>query len=376
MKSNALSLLFLPVLLILLSCSGANASIQPKTPIPANTTETVEPVSNLLIVAEGEIQLKRNEWSDYHKTTFGAVLHRGDLLHPEEGANAIVLCDDFRLWSVPSGAPAGLTNGCPQSPEPPLVRGSSKIGSTRLSPTEFEDIPYIISPRASHILNSSPILRWNAVQGVSSYSILVRGGGVEWVEEVAGTETKYEGSQPLVPDTWYSLIVEADNGRTSREEQVPGIGFSPITQDDANRVKEDANRIAEMNLPPESKSFAMAQLYTRNHLISAAIETLEALTGEEILQTSVYRKLGELYHHIGLNLIAEARFKKAIELSEVTEDLEGLAEVRASLAEVYLALGMNVEARASYTSAMDSFKTLGDLQRVAELSNRLNALGP
>ena len=132
------------------------------------------------------------------------------------------------------------------------------------------------------------------VQGVSSYIVQLRGSGFYWRSEVTDTEIQYTGTQPLLADSWYSVIVEVDNGRISREEDIAGLGFSPLSPDETNIVTADADRLSKFNLPEESKAYALAQLYTRYNLISEAIMVLETLTNQGTMQSAIYRMQGDL----------------------------------------------------------------------------------
>ena len=91
-------------------------------------------------------------------------------------------------------------------------------------------------------MSANPTLQWNPVPGVSKYLVILRGDGLEWTTEVTDTKIKYEGQQPLKPGVQYSLFVRADNGNTSRMEEVTGIGFSLLPIDDVGRLKADIGR--------------------------------------------------------------------------------------------------------------------------------------
>ena len=224
MSRKTSSPIIVVLVLLMVACSGQTGitpTVEP-SPIPTHTEPPVieEPGHNLLIEAEGDIQLKRDDWSDYHPTDFGASLQRGDQLRPADGSKAVVLCDDLVIWTVPAGVPSGLTNGCTYQPDPPLVRNGSQLGNVR-GPTD-NLIPYIISPRATQLLTFTPTLRWNSVPGTTSYNVRVRGGDVDWSTEVEGTEIEYPGDPPLEPDVWYLLIIEADNDKSSQDEGKAG----------------------------------------------------------------------------------------------------------------------------------------------------------
>jgi hypothetical protein len=354
MAPKKLTLLALTLGLVLLGCTPTTTP-SPPTPAPSTPTaegepggeEFMEPGFNLLLAMEGEVLLKRAAWSDYHPTAFGTVLERGDLLKLSAGAQARVLCDSLTIWPVPAGAPAGLSSGCPQPPEPALKPGGAKVGPTRGS----KMVPYIISPRATKLLTATPTLRWND----------------------SGTELAYPGEPSLKPGVDYKLVVEDSSGRTS--EGPGGLGFSLLEKAKADRVQADAERIAGLGLSSEAEAFALAQLYTGHGLIAEAIEILEDLIQGGSQQAAVHQALADLYAQIGLVYLAESRYLEAVELAEAGENVEGLAAIQSSLGEVYYpALDNKDKAIHWLTQAKAGYETLGDTQRVGELEERISEL--
>jgi len=339
-------------------------------PAPTSPPET-KPGLNLIIAADGEVLLKRDSWTEFHPTSFGAMLYRGDQLQPAADANVVVLCENLTTWTVPSGSPSGLNNGCPQVPEPALVSPGGLIANTRGGTDPL--IPYLISPRATKLLDPMPTLRWNAVPGASTYTLRI--SGIDWQEQTDATEFKYPGNPALQPGTDYLLIIEADNGKSSKDEGLPGLGFSLLPEPEADRVRADATRIDELNLSEAARGFALAQLYFGHHLYAEAIELLEesAVTNDQV--TNVYRALGELYQQVGLLMQAELRYLHAVESAEAVGDVESATAAKASLGEVYLALGNKNEARDWLTQAQSGYETLGDLKSANQIAEQLQDLG-
>lgn len=339
-------------------------------PIPVATAKVVTGL-NLIIVADGEVGLKRNGWNDFHPIGFGTALYRGDQLRPSAGAKVIVLCDNLTAWTVPAGAPSGLNQGCPQSASPVLLRGKSAISASRPSSSSGSDplIPYVISPRATKLLSPKPILRWNPVLGVTSYTVSIR--GLDWQETVSATEVVYPGTPALEAGKVYLLIVEADNGRSSRDEGMPDLGFSLLHNEETERIRTDSATIAGINLPDEGKAFALAQLYGGYGLYAEAIEMLEKVADAGSQAANVYRSLGDFYWQIGLSRLAEDRYLQAVNLAEAAGDTEALAAAQTGLGEVYMALGNKSEAVRWLTQAQAGYEALGDSDHVSEVAELL-----
>lgn len=376
MALKRLTALLLTAGLIFPGCTRDSITPSPSTlSVSALTVETqptgdelTEPGFNLLVEMEGEVLLKRATWSDYHPTAFGAALERGDLLRLSDGSQAKVLCDNLTLWPVPGGAPSGVNSGCPQPLEPGLMRASVKIGSTRgVDPW----VPYVISPRATKLLTVKPTLRWNDT-GADSYTVQVRGGDLNWrQEDVTQTELAYPGEPALEPGTFYLLVVEDSNGKSSQDEGLKGLGFSVLEEVEAERIRADADRIAGLGLSSEAKAFAIAQLYAGHGLMAEAIEILEELMEEGNQQAAVHQVLADLYASIGLDFLAEPRYLEAIQLAEAEGNTESLAATQASLGEIYMTLNDTDEAIRWLIRAQAAYEILGDSQRVSELTQRL-----
>ncbi len=319
--------------------------------------------------------LRRGVWSDYHRTAFGAVLHRGDLLKPTSEARAIVLCDDLTAWSPLAGKVSGVMNGCPAPEETARMREGSGLGSTR--GVGDPSIPYIISPRRTQLLSGTPILRWNEIPGASIYSVQIKGtntGRIIWSTMTDESGVTYPGEPALESGATYLLIVEADNGASSQDEDVPGLGLTLLNANDAQRVRAAAGRLADLGLTPDAEAFGLAQLYTGYDLTAEAIEILERLVQAGSQSAAVYRTLGDLYRHIGVSLEAEARYSTAVELAEAAGDVEGQAAAQAGLGEMYGKMGNVYHAVRWLERALAGYEVLGDAQRVTELEERLGDL--
>jgi hypothetical protein len=354
---------------ILVACVTLGIVLGCSPPSPTSPPPTSSGL-NLIIVADGEVLLQRANWTTFHPTSFGAVLYRGDQLQPTANAKIVVLCEDLTTWTVPSGLRSGLSNGCSQSPEPALVSSRSLIANTRGETDPF--IPYIISPRATKLLDAVPVLRWNEVHNAQSYT--VRLSGTDWQETVTGTEITYLGDEPLQAGETYLLIVEADNGKSSKEEGLPGLGFSLLDEETAQRVRADAETATKLEISEEAKTFVLAQIYAGHSLYAEAIEALEGLVESGTRNANVYRSLGGFYRDVGLLGLAEKNYSEASSLAGSNGDIETFAAAQASLAEVYLAQGRKGEAIGPFEKAKEGYETLGDTARASQIAEQVAKL--
>lgn len=294
-----------------------------------------------LVSIQGQVQLKRWNWSNYRPTAIGAALCQGDLLQPNRGARAIVQCADpnQNLWIVPDNIPSGVASGC-HLPTQPVHTTTQPITPTR--DPFLTHIPYIIYPHRTWLLSHKPTLRWTAVPGATNYVVRVNGPGVNWVREVNTTSIVYPGEPPLKPvEEGYLLTVEADSGGRPTKAT-----FGLLDNKQANLVQVAAKRIAQANLTPEAKTLALAELYIGRGLIAEATQLLEAARGSQI--PAVHYLLGELYAQVELFPQAVASYQQASKLALITKDTEAQAMAADRLTEVYHVLGQ--EDKAAYWS--------------------------
>lgn len=324
--------------------------------------------AGLIVETQGKVLLKRQGWLDYCPTSVGTQLYPGDELLTESGATVTVLCADLTHLKLSSGETWYLANSNP--PENPQPRGGRKVPPRGdINPL----IPYIISPRSTFVVTEKPTLRWNGVPGATRYKVSVMSNeDVLWEEESTATEIVYPGAPPLESGVDYLLIVDADTGASSCEENLPSLGFSLLDETKATLVRYSVERLTNLKLASEALALALAHLYIGYELKAEAQETLEVLVKQGSQTAAVYSTLGALYDDVGLSRLALTRYSRAAELSVAVGDLEGQAVAAAGLGEVYQTIG-NIEAAKHWlTQARDRFAALGDTERVKELENWLN----
>lgn len=312
-----------------------------------------------LISVQGQVQLRRKGWSDYHQASVGAELCAGDLLLPARGTRALVQCANLsqqNLWHVPDGITSNAVSGC-RPPGEPIYTLTHPI--TRTRDPLAQGIPYIISPDNTWLLSDKPRLRWVAVPGATSYVVRVSGPWVNWQREVSSNSIVYPGKPPLKSvEQGYLLIIEADNG------QVAKATFGLLDEQKAAKVQASAARIAKQNLTAEAKTLAVVEVYVGQGLIAEATELLEALVTKGSKTGAVYQTLGDLYAQIELFRQAEANYLKAVELAITAKDMEGQAVAAARLAQVEQLLGNSAEAAYWRKQAQQSFQALLFLQPI------------
>ncbi|NEO47298.1 MAG: tetratricopeptide repeat protein [Moorea sp. SIO4A3] len=328
-----------------------------------------------IVETTGIVELEREGWSRFHPVPNYTTINPGDLLKPASGVRVKVLCEDGNISSVPAGVTTSINALCPQ---PQTQNGSRPI--VRPRPVD-RYIPYIISPRRTGLLTYTPTLRWNDATDANSFTVTVRGRGLNWTEKFSRDQVcqddicqvVYPGSKPLKPGVSYKLVVKADTNRTSEEDKTGGLGFKLIESDQAKKIQVIDGLIKGQNLPKEFKPLALAELYGDYDLKAEAIEILEGQENDQKIAPS-YRLLGDLYRQIGLVVEAEIPYLEAIKLATATDHWEELAAAKAGLGEVNYARGNRQEGVSLLEEAKAIYQKFGDRERVGEIEKRLAEL--
>lgn len=267
--------------------------------------------------------------------------------------------------------PAALSTQVSQIPIAQCRRAESGDPRSPINP----DIPYVISPRRTLLLTDKPRLRWNQVLGVKSYDVsLQKGDSVVWQTKVNTNEIVYPGKPELEPSGEYLLIVKADNGNFSTDEKPNARGFSLLPKQEAQVVKTAIAQLNNQQVPDKVKALQSAFFYIGSDLKSEAIETLEALITSGSKETSVSRKLGDLYWQAGVSVLAETHYLNAHKQAIASKDMVQQAQIAEALGDLYTAVDDEKAAMNWLTQARDSYKTLGNKQRVEELDTHLKQL--
>lgn len=341
---------------------------------------TTPAYAHRLIEADGVVELQRGN-APWRRVYTGTKLKDGDLLKPAPGVKATVRCsnENSTLWSVIPGLLVGVRNGC----------GDSKTINPRsldhLPGGNDPNVPYIVSPRNTFLLNDKPTFRWNSVSEATKYLVRVeRQDALVWQTEVRSNrnEVVYGGEQPLEPGVTYVVTVEADNGTSSLDDEgvkngeADKLGFVLLDTEEVQRVQEAVQKTIQSNLTDtdEAKALALAILYQEKQLRVDAIQTLKPLVAQGNKTAFVYQMLGDIYADKGLNLLAEAWYEKAIALATASENLDILTETKKNLAMVKMMLGKAADADQLLQQAQAKYEQLRDAESADQVAEELERL--
>lgn len=211
-------------------------------------------------------------------------------------------------------------------------------------PFTSKDIPYVISPYDTALLNNKPSLSWYAVEGSTSYTVRVKdvtGSGLNWERTVnnpaksASGEIKIDypaDAQPLQPGTRYKLIVEAKNESTDKRAARGEAIFTTLSQETAQQVRESVDKIDKLNVSKEEKALRhLYAIYNEKNLIADIREMLEDLVKDGSQTAEVYRRLGNMYQYQELYELAKERYEMAVKLATTTGNVQELEAAKAGL---------------------------------------------
>jgi len=320
-----------------------------------------------IVEKQGEVALKRGKRS-IRPVNKGAELYPGDLLKPARRAIIVVRCVKGNTWILSAGVESNVNNRC-QTTKPSSV--SLTTDDTRGG--SDSNVPYVISPRKTRVLDGKPTIRWNAAPGATSYTVIVRAYGFTWrVAGVKGTQVTYSG-EPLKAKVGYSVVIKAE-GCTSlkcsseEDDSQSGTGFMLVSEAEAQQIRSNAQQLAKQDLSAEAKALALADFYAEQELMSDAIQTLETLAKQGSKTVAVYQILGEFYERVDLSLLAKARYGKALELAKAGQDVAAQAAAKAGLARIFWGLGSQEAAIRYLKEAQSAYRSLEDAERVKELA--------
>ena len=317
-----------------------------------------EPIQlGVIIQAEGAVELKRPGWKTYQLTGVGAELYTGDLLKPAAGITVLLQCSSGEQWQVPAGISSGVANGCAVIDE-----GGDGYDGTRSSEQGGinANIPYIISPRKTNLLDSRPTISWNPVEGATDYRVRVQGPGVDWRQTVKATELVYpEEEAPLQPGGYYQVIVRAGN-KSSIHDKGTKLGFRLLSEEASDRIQEQVDRIQEQDWSEPEKTLAIAHLYSQKDLRIEAIELLHSLTEGGSQPATIFLMLGDLYWQVELPLLARDNYLQAFQLAQEEDNLWQQTKAAASLAKLYEAIEEKEEASQWSDRAREGYEALGE----------------
>lgn len=368
MNKLPLHLTYFPLLLILITLSFP-LKILSQSP------------SHTILNIKGTVTVKKEEWKNPRLAWVGLDIEDTDKLEVKANSSVKIQCSNNTIWDVPPGnynTPVGCTSETSVIVSPnqknciPLPNANN---CTRRTDGKTENylatLPYIITPRESYILTNTPVLRWNAVEGATNYTVKI--DRVKWETETNETKIKYPGETPLKEGRRYRITIETDNRKSSKSDD-ESVGFTLLDEERKNIVLEAKKTIEEQELSADKKGLILAYLYRGYELYAETIEILEELVKKDSQIVTIYQLLGDTYLQTGLPQLAKKPYEKGLDLATETENLSVQAEIQKGLGLSYYSLGNDSEAKQWLEKAKTSYEDLEDSSQVQQLKEMINLI--
>ena len=256
--------------------------------------------ANEIVKLDGDIKLEREGETEFEPANFLDTLNYGDEFQVGANSWVVIRCSNTEQPKIEQPGTHLVSKYCPQGEATKPLDNND----TFRPPTEdLTQTPYIISPRNSSIFPEQITIKWNRVSEATNYRVQLGG----WQTETTNTEIVYTG-EPLTPG-FYFVSVEADNGESSGD-----ILFVVIDEEQAQLVREEAEKIEQEGLEQEAEAFILARFYRSHKLNMLAIEVLEDLVKSGSQTKNIYLLLADIYERVGLKLEAHERYEQALEL--------------------------------------------------------------
>jgi hypothetical protein len=357
--------------ILALGCAPATApAVLPSTPLSELPPGQILP--NLIVLEEGEIQVRRHGSNRPVRVGLGAEVSVGDILRVIEG-EAWVFCGNENgleqsFYTVQPGNDYGVPCSSGRAPRPlPGVTALRGDANTE------DSIPYILSPRSGKIRNPRPILRWQPLPDKVEYTVEIQGtDGLERPPVLA------QGGEIPYPDVWpalqaggadYRVLVQAA-GDPQEEVEAGSLGFSLLSESEEQQLTQRSEQILQRSLSEPVQSLLLAYLNLNYGLRNEAVDLLLSIPdGERI--AAVQGLLGETYLH--MRLLEEA--DRAYQLALAGTEQEGLLEDQAAafLGLGYASCGMaeTGAAQAHFEAAKNLYQQLEQVENLEVVSRLL-----
>ena len=248
-----------------------------------------------------------------------------------------LLCPDFQIVLL-------LTdygrNPCPLPASEKSLSYDGMFFSSGSRGTYRSDIPYILYPRSTTILEVEPVFEWHDTDG-SFYTVeLWQGTTLIWSQvEVTGNLLQYPANAPkLLAGKDYLLIVtDKDTGKDSNVDPNKGLGFQVAS--DAQIVEIERQQNAILSLPDLSlvaQKFALAIYYAQLDVNGRGVwGEASKLLGEvgdvQPAAPAVHLRYGNVLVKMKLWGEAQAEYETALTQAQKLNDLESQADAIAAL---------------------------------------------
>jgi tetratricopeptide (TPR) repeat protein len=194
-------------------------------------------------------------------------------------------------------------------------RASLKNCFNSKAPVSNQSEPTLISPYNDAVFSPTPRLTWHPVPGATSYTVQVRGTGVDWFQQVNETSLDYPQAQPkLALGNAYkvSIVANQDRNPISASSTVLIVA----SQDEIRQTKDLVSTIQHLKLLPDDEAIDLSTAYMSQGFLTEAISVLQARIQLGSQNPRIFRFLGDRFLDAGLPEQARQHYEKASALAQ------------------------------------------------------------
>lgn len=360
------------------------------TPVPTSTPPPAVRVDEEIAVltrVEGQVTRPVANGNPESVQTF-TTLAAGDRLQLAEDAHITVICfadyyftvdvaGEVEITEERCAAGTGMPTGSAQRVKPDagrivLIEGSLALEEqARERESDYGNIPIILSPRNTNLLDFAPEISWVAVEGALKYQLSLSGLAafddvvLDANAVVCADELDVVGSRVCAtawPESWtlgagqrYFLTVSARTGIAAPLRESAVSALRTVSADEIAVIQQQENEIQALGLDEDTQALLLAELYVRHEFYAQAI----AIYNQMATQNSplLFVTLGEIYREVNLQRYAFYAYQNALALPELGEsDLAMRAAAEFGIGQVYFAQQNYIEAQKHYSTAADHYK--------------------
>ncbi|MBW4550966.1 MAG: tetratricopeptide repeat protein [Aphanocapsa sp. GSE-SYN-MK-11-07L] len=233
-----------------------------------------------------------------------------DMVVVGKGQQITLLCTQ-RFTMVEVGQSGRVEELCGDENVIPSHRSSEGVNSFR---ARGNLTPLAIAPYGQVHLQERPTIRWQRIQGATTYQVRVTGGH-NWSVTTDQLTLPYPKDQPSLRfGETYRITVTALRGNSP--VMAIAVPYNLLTQAEAKQISGWVNQLEQVT--PSKDDLAISELqslYLAYGLWDEAIRVLQTRIAQRTTNPAVYRALGDRFLELGLASEAKTAYSQALKLS-------------------------------------------------------------
>ncbi|MFS0519509.1 hypothetical protein ACEYW6_33105 [Nostoc sp. UIC 10607] len=200
------------------------------------------------------------------------------------------------------------------------------------SPDDQKNAPIVTSPYGSSIINSRPEISWRSVENADSYTVSVKGNGVEWEIKVKNSTilTYPKDEKELQYGNTYTITVINNQGDRPLNYYPKVVHLLPV--DDVKRIRDEVKQVKDLGLQADEAAYLdLDAVFMSKLILDESIKTLKAQVVAGSKNPTIYRLLGDRYLGALLPSEAEQAYTIAGELAKSSANKSELEKIQSGL---------------------------------------------